>query len=185
MTVLILVTLVHLPVTMLMWYSPVLVAWHGMAPVKAMFFSLAAFLRNLGAFSLYGLVWAGWMIAASLGIGLLLGVFGLGGAGIYIVMPLLVPLIAALYCSFYASYTGVLVDTDTGVNHRQLNDTQSTEIASSSRQPDILPPSAANDDAMPTLPAPTQEGNNSSGNSNNESNNDSNDSNDRNKPPPH
>lgn len=123
MTVLLLVTLVHLPVTMLMWYSPVLVAWHGMPPMKAMFFSLAAFLRNLGAFSIYGLVWAGWMIAASLIIGLLLGVFGLGGAGIYVVMPLLVPLIAALYCSFYASYTGVLVDNGSQVDNTLIDDT--------------------------------------------------------------
>src|SRR5690606_3618564 len=42
------------PVFALMWFSPMLVAWHGMAPAKAMFGSAVACVRNLAALFVYG-----------------------------------------------------------------------------------------------------------------------------------
>ena len=52
-------TALYLPVSMLFWHAPALVHWYGIPPVKSLFFSLVACLRNVGAFTVYSLVWTG------------------------------------------------------------------------------------------------------------------------------
>lgn len=51
--------LLYLPLSLLFWHAPGLVHWHGVPPVKALFFSIVACVRNFGAFLLYGLGWMG------------------------------------------------------------------------------------------------------------------------------
>lgn len=47
----------YLPLSLLFWHAPGLVHWHGVPPVKALFFSIVACVRNFGAFLVYGLGW--------------------------------------------------------------------------------------------------------------------------------
>ncbi|MCU0950922.1 MAG: hypothetical protein MUC68_07615 [Burkholderiaceae bacterium] len=47
--------LLYSPVMALMWFAPLLTGWHGMTPGKAMFGSVVACWRNLGAMLIYGL----------------------------------------------------------------------------------------------------------------------------------
>ena len=61
-------TLLYLPVSLAFWHAPALVHWHGVAPVKSLFFSLVAVLKNTRAFLLYGALW----MALSFGAGLML-----------------------------------------------------------------------------------------------------------------
>ena len=61
-------TLLYLPVSLAFWHAPALVHWHGVAPVKSLFFSLVAVLKNTRAFLLYGALW----MAMSFGAGLVL-----------------------------------------------------------------------------------------------------------------
>jgi len=70
--------LLYLPLSLLFWHAPGLVHWHGVPPVKSLFFSFVACVRNLGAFTVYGLAW--------------LFVFALGG----IAMSLISGLLAAM-----------------------------------------------------------------------------------------
>ena len=56
---------------LLMWHAPALVHWHGVSPVKAVFFSVVACARNFRAFALYMLGWFGLMIGAGIAISLL------------------------------------------------------------------------------------------------------------------
>lgn len=56
---------------MLLWHAPALVQWHGVSPVKAVFFSVVACVRNFRAFFLYALGWMGLSIAAGLALSLL------------------------------------------------------------------------------------------------------------------
>lgn len=56
---------------MLMWHAPALVHWHGVSPVKAVFFSVVACIRNFRAFFMYALGWVGVMLAAGVGLSLL------------------------------------------------------------------------------------------------------------------
>jgi len=56
--VMMLVTLVlYLPVSLLFWHAPALVHWHGISPLKSLFFSIVACWRNMGAMTLFGLGW--------------------------------------------------------------------------------------------------------------------------------
>ncbi|RZI81607.1 MAG: hypothetical protein EOP38_18730 [Rubrivivax sp.] len=48
-----------LPVSLLFWHTPALVYWARLPLGKALFFSAVASWRNLGAFTLFGLGWAG------------------------------------------------------------------------------------------------------------------------------
>lgn len=82
--------LLYLPLSLLFWHAPGLVHWHGVPPVKALFFSIVACLRNFGAFLVYGL---GWM-----------GVFMLGG----VVVTLVTALLAAMGLGVAAS-GGIMV----------------------------------------------------------------------------
>ena len=65
----------YLPLSLLFWHAPGLVHWHGVPPVKSLFFSLVACVRNFGAFVVFGLAW--------------FGVFALGGVLISLVSALL------------------------------------------------------------------------------------------------
>ena len=72
----------YLPLSLLFWHAPGLVHWHGVSPVKALFFSIVACLRNFGAFLVYGLVWLGVFLVGGVVVSLvsaMLTVAGLGG----------------------------------------------------------------------------------------------------------
>ncbi len=47
-----------LPLSLAFWHTPALVHWAHVPPLKALFFSIVASWRNLGAFAVYGLCWA-------------------------------------------------------------------------------------------------------------------------------
>ena len=51
--------LLYMPLSLLFWHAPALVHWHGVPPVKSLFFSLLACTRNWRAMTLYGLAWMG------------------------------------------------------------------------------------------------------------------------------
>ena len=73
----------YLPLSLLFWHAPGLVHWHGVPPVKSLFFSIVACLRNFGAFTVYGLAWMGVFLVGGLVVSLaagLLAVTGLTGA---------------------------------------------------------------------------------------------------------
>lgn len=53
----------YTPLSLLFWHAPALVHWHGITPVKSLFFSLVACLRNFGAFTVFGIVWMGAFMA--------------------------------------------------------------------------------------------------------------------------
>ena len=74
--------LLYLPLSLLFWHAPGLVHWHGVPPVKALFFSIVACVRNFGAFLVYGLGWMGVFLLGGLVVTVvaaLLAMLGLGG----------------------------------------------------------------------------------------------------------
>jgi hypothetical protein len=58
-------TALYIPMSMMFWHAPALVHWYGIPPVKSMFFSAVACWRNLGAFAVYLLAWAGVFVAGA------------------------------------------------------------------------------------------------------------------------
>ncbi len=101
----------YTPVMMLYWFAPVLVAWHGLAPAKALFFSFFGCLLNWRAFLCYGLAVA--LVALVipflvLGAVLLMAGRPLSVAAVMLLLaPLFLVLLATLLASFYASYRDV------------------------------------------------------------------------------
>ena len=47
----------HLPLSLMFWHAPALVHWHGLSPVKSLFFSIVACGRNFWAYVVFGLMW--------------------------------------------------------------------------------------------------------------------------------
>jgi hypothetical protein len=54
-----LTAILYTPFSLAFWHAPALVHWHGIPAVKSLFFSFVACMRNLRAFSVYGLAWVG------------------------------------------------------------------------------------------------------------------------------
>ncbi|MEO8545268.1 MAG: BPSS1780 family membrane protein [Betaproteobacteria bacterium] len=66
----------QLPLSLMFWHAPALVHWHQVPPVKSLFFSLVACLRNFWAFTLFGLAWVGIMALLVQLVSLLAGPLG-------------------------------------------------------------------------------------------------------------
>ncbi len=49
--------MLQLPLSLMFWHAPALVHWHQVPPLKSVFFSLVACMRNFWAFTLFGLAW--------------------------------------------------------------------------------------------------------------------------------
>lgn len=103
--------LIYLPVTLVLWYAPMLVYWHDCSVSKAMFFSTAAIWRNRGAFTMYGLGMALVIFLAANVMGLILilvgAIFHLGQGAMAVLAPLVMAMFTWAYCTIYFSYTSV------------------------------------------------------------------------------
>lgn len=106
--------LLYLPVSLLFWHAPALVHWHGISPVKSLFFSFVACVRNAGAFLMYGLGW----FAVFLGMGIVISlVAGLTGSAEFMaaaMLPLALLMAAmfstSIYFTFRDSFAATLPD---------------------------------------------------------------------------
>ncbi len=101
----------HTPLFLMFWHAPALVHWHGVSPVKSLFFSLVACFRNFGAFLFYGLAW----MAVFLGAGTIFGLIGglLGGPNMAraVMMPMALMLAAMFSTSIYFTFRDSFVAT--------------------------------------------------------------------------
>jgi hypothetical protein len=96
---------VYTPVQAALWYSPMFVAWHGISPPKAMFFSVVTVLRNKAAFAVFLVTWFVVALLASLAVQALKLLFGSAPLLISLVLsPLSLVVLSALYCSFWPTY---------------------------------------------------------------------------------
>jgi hypothetical protein len=96
--------LLYVPVAMLMWFSPVLIAWAEMSVPQALFSSAIACWSNRGAFFLYIVIWGAILIAIPLSIGSILDVLGLGQAASFIIAPISMAGLTVMHCSFFATW---------------------------------------------------------------------------------
>lgn len=98
-----LATLLYIPLSMMFWHAPALVHWHGVPPLKSMFFSVVACWRNLGAFAVYLVAW---MVVFLLGATVILMVSSaLGGNDLTgaVLMPGALLMAAMFFTSVYFS----------------------------------------------------------------------------------
>jgi hypothetical protein len=92
-------------VTLVFWFAPILVAWHGLPAIKALFFSAIAVWRCRGAFFLYGFGALAVMIIPQAALSVVLGALDVSPSiQLMISMPISAAAMAVLHCSAYISY---------------------------------------------------------------------------------
>lgn len=107
---------------MVMWHAPALVHWHGVSPMKALFFSVVACVRNFRAFFMYALGWLGLTVAAGIGLSLLTFVLSLvlGSAAGVAASVLTIMLGMALVCMFLSSAVFTFRDCFSPPDHERV-----------------------------------------------------------------
>jgi hypothetical protein len=94
----------YIPLSLLFWHAPALVHWYGMPAGKALFFSLVACLRNLGAYCLYALVWSAVFAFSSLLIVVVFTLLGMADAAGAIMVGLALTMAAMFFSSIYYTF---------------------------------------------------------------------------------
>jgi hypothetical protein len=96
--------ILYIPIAMLMWFSPILIAWADMSVPQALFSSWLACWTNKAAFFFYLAIWSAILIAIHLSIGMLFDALDLGQAASFIVAPISMAGLTIMHCSFYATW---------------------------------------------------------------------------------
>ena len=94
----------YIPIAMLMWFSPILIAWADMSVPKALFSSWLACWTNKAAFFFYLAIWSAILIAIPLTIGMIFDALNFGQAASFIVAPISMAGLTIMHCSFYATW---------------------------------------------------------------------------------
>ncbi len=102
-------TLAYIPVSLAFWLAPALIAWHGLPPFKALFFSFMLCVRNLKAFALYAVQWLLLFLSLPTLIVLIASLLGASEAlAAMLSMPVVIAIFLAYILSFYASYESLV-----------------------------------------------------------------------------
>lgn len=102
----------YLPLSLMFWHAPALVHWHGVPPVKALFFSVVACMRNFGAFTVYGLTWVAVFVGGSMVISLFAVLIGSPQAAAMAMLPAALLLAAIFFTSVYFTFRDCFVADD-------------------------------------------------------------------------
>lgn len=109
--------LLYMPLSLLFWHAPGLVHWHGVPPVKALFFSIVACLRNFWAFTVYGLGWMGVFLGAGIAISLLVTLLAAAGLGAGLAGGIMVATAMVLAAMFFSSVVFTFRDSFEAPSH--------------------------------------------------------------------
>ena len=94
----------HLPLSLAFWHAPALVHWHGLPPLKSLFFSFIACLRNFWAYVVFALMWLAVLVLVVAGVtavGAMLNQPGLAGD---LLFPALLLLASMFFTSLYFTF---------------------------------------------------------------------------------
>jgi hypothetical protein len=94
----------YLPLSLLFWHAPALVHWHGVSPVKSLFFSFMACYKNFGALTVFGLAWTGVFVLAAIVVALIASLLGnpmLANAAMF---PVALVIVAMFFTSIYFTF---------------------------------------------------------------------------------
>ncbi|MDD5031189.1 MAG: BPSS1780 family membrane protein [Rhodoferax sp.] len=94
----------HLPLSLLFWHAPALVYWQDIAPLKALFFSAVACLRNFWALTVFALVWIGVMVGMVLALTSLASLLNSPTLAGTLLFPMLLLLAAMFFTSLFFTY---------------------------------------------------------------------------------
>ena len=108
-------TVLYMPLSLLFWHAPALVHWHGVPPVKSLFFSMVACWRNIGAFTIYNIVWLGAFLVMGIVVTLVIALLGEPEAINGILFPLALVMAAMYFTSIDYTFRDCFSDDNTPV----------------------------------------------------------------------
>ena len=94
----------YLPLSLLFWHAPALVHWHGVTPVKSLFFSLMACYKNWAALTVYGLVWVGIFMATMVVVTIIAALLGSPLFAGLAMFPVALVMMALFFTSIYFTF---------------------------------------------------------------------------------
>jgi hypothetical protein len=86
------------------------VHWHGVAPVKSLFFSFMACYKNMGALTVFGLAWVGIFILAAIVVSIIAAVLGNASIAAVAMFPVALVIVAMFFTSIYFTFRDSFVD---------------------------------------------------------------------------
>ena len=101
----------YLPLSLLFWHAPALVHWHGITPVKSLFFSFMACYKNIGALTVFGLAWTGVFMLAALMVSLTASLLGNPTLAAMAIFPVALVVVAMFFTSIYFTFRDSFVAT--------------------------------------------------------------------------
>jgi len=104
--------ILYIPIAMLMWFSPVLVAWADMSVAQALFSSFLACWTNKAAFFAYLTIWSIVLIAIPLTVGMIFDAIDFGQAASFIIAPISMGGLTLMHCSFYATWKACFTEEE-------------------------------------------------------------------------
>jgi hypothetical protein len=119
--------LLSFPILVLFWHAPALVHWHGVSPVKSLFFSVVACLRNAGAFVMYGLGWMGLFLCMAIVLSMFGGLTGSVEWVAAAMMPLGLIMTAMFSTSIYFTFRDSFVATPPDDSPGSAEDAHNTD----------------------------------------------------------
>jgi hypothetical protein len=102
----------YLPLLLAFWHAPALVHWHGVSPLKSLFFSFLACWSNKGAMLLYMLGWVGVFMLVGVLMSLLGAVLGGADALNLVLYPMVLLLASMFHTSIWFSFRDSFVTDD-------------------------------------------------------------------------
>ena len=102
----------YLPLSLLFWHAPALVHWYGISPAKSLFFSFMACYKNFGAFTVYGIAWAGVFIFAAIVVSLVATLLGNPMMATVVMFPVALAIVAMFFTSVYFTFRDSFVPSD-------------------------------------------------------------------------
>ncbi len=108
-------TILYLPLSMMFWHAPALTHWHGISPIKSLFFSFFACVKNWKAFTLYFVTWVVAFFVLAIAIALVGAIIGstsfMTFATVLATMLLAITFFVSIYFSFMDSF---VIEADEG-----------------------------------------------------------------------
>ena len=94
----------YLPLSLMFWHAPALVHWHGVTPVKSLFFSFMACYKNFGAYAVYGLMWMGIFMLTLLAVTVVAALLGRPAIAGLAMFPIALVMFAMFFTSIYFTF---------------------------------------------------------------------------------
>lgn len=104
--------LLYLPVMAGFWHAPALLHWHGVSPLKSVFFSFMACWTNKGAMLVYMAGWVAVFATTGLVLSLLAGLLGSAALLQVVLYPVVLLMAAMFHTSIYFSFRDSFITDD-------------------------------------------------------------------------